>query len=212
MEVLCRLRGHAGTIHSIRSLRIGESERVFSASADRSLRVWSMENKLCAQVEWNEFNQQSIMISDSRPTSRECYVACCFERKSFQRLGGSNCQSLGLIFSVSLFEVPFNKYSSKFRVIQVKVSGNGSSFILSTVPQKHGNRADVRPVDSERNVSHSQERKWKRFHLCSVWHPAGRTIQDIRRFRSISRALMSAGKLLAISKHYHLMVMNHIFV
>ena len=50
MEVLCRLRGHAGTIHSIRSLRIGESERVFSASADRSLRVWSMENKLCAQV------------------------------------------------------------------------------------------------------------------------------------------------------------------
>ena len=49
-EFTCRLRGHVGTVHSLASLTTGDSVRVFSASADRCLRVWSMENMLCAQV------------------------------------------------------------------------------------------------------------------------------------------------------------------
>ena len=49
-EFTCRLRGHVGTVHALASLTTGDSVRVFSASADRCLRVWSMENMLCAQV------------------------------------------------------------------------------------------------------------------------------------------------------------------
>ena len=51
-ELMCRLRGHVGTVHSLASLTGGDSIRVFSASADRCLRVWSLENMLCAQ-EWS---------------------------------------------------------------------------------------------------------------------------------------------------------------
>ena len=50
MDVLCRLRGHTGTIQALTALSTGESTKVFSASQDRSLRVWSMENMLCTQV------------------------------------------------------------------------------------------------------------------------------------------------------------------
>ena len=47
---MCRLRGHAGTVHSLASLSTGDNIKVFSASADRCLRVWSMENMLCTQA------------------------------------------------------------------------------------------------------------------------------------------------------------------
>jgi len=50
MDVACRLRGHTGTILALTALSTGENIKVFSASADRSLRVWSMENMLCTQV------------------------------------------------------------------------------------------------------------------------------------------------------------------
>jgi len=49
-EIICRLRGHAGTVHALASLSTGDNIKVFSASADRCLRVWSMENMLCTQA------------------------------------------------------------------------------------------------------------------------------------------------------------------
>jgi len=64
MDVLCRLRGHTGTIQALTALSTGESTKVFSASQDRSLRVWSMENMLCTQIlDRHQGNVTSLAVS-----------------------------------------------------------------------------------------------------------------------------------------------------
>lgn len=67
MDVVCRLRGHTGTILGLAPLSTGENIKVFSASADRSLRVWSMENMLCTQIlDRHQGNVTSLAVSRGR--------------------------------------------------------------------------------------------------------------------------------------------------
>jgi len=67
MDVVCRLRGHTGTILGLTALSTGENIKVFSASADRSLRVWSMENMLCTQIlDRHQGNVTSLAVSRGR--------------------------------------------------------------------------------------------------------------------------------------------------
>ncbi|KAL4230818.1 E3 ubiquitin-protein ligase traf7 [Mactra antiquata] len=44
------LRGHSGTVYALAACNTGSGTKVFSASYDRSLRVWSMDNMICSQT------------------------------------------------------------------------------------------------------------------------------------------------------------------
>ncbi|CAK8697866.1 E3 ubiquitin-protein ligase TRAF7-like isoform X2 [Clavelina lepadiformis] len=49
-EPVAQLTGHVGIVYALAVLSTPEQTRVFSASYDRSLRVWSMENMICTQT------------------------------------------------------------------------------------------------------------------------------------------------------------------
>lgn len=49
-ERVSTLVGHTGTVHALTSLNTPSGTKVFSASYDRSLRVWSMDNMICSQT------------------------------------------------------------------------------------------------------------------------------------------------------------------
>ena len=44
------LEGHNGTVYALAVMHVGGSSKVFSASYDRSLRVWSLDNMICTQT------------------------------------------------------------------------------------------------------------------------------------------------------------------
>merc|ERR1739848_123428 len=52
-EPVCNLNGHIGTVNAFALLQVANDHpnrfRLFSASDDKSLRVWSMENMVCTQ-------------------------------------------------------------------------------------------------------------------------------------------------------------------
>lgn len=49
-ELVVTLKGHTGTVYSMAVLHTTSGTKVFSASYDRSLRVWSMDNMICTQT------------------------------------------------------------------------------------------------------------------------------------------------------------------
>ncbi|XP_041363927.1 E3 ubiquitin-protein ligase TRAF7-like [Gigantopelta aegis] len=44
------LQGHSGTVYALAPLHTASGTKVFSASYDRSLRIWSMDNMICTQT------------------------------------------------------------------------------------------------------------------------------------------------------------------
>lgn len=49
-QQVTQLRGHSGTVYALAACNTAAGTKVFSASYDRSLRVWSMDNMICSQT------------------------------------------------------------------------------------------------------------------------------------------------------------------
>ncbi|XP_014663646.1 PREDICTED: E3 ubiquitin-protein ligase TRAF7-like [Priapulus caudatus] len=49
-EQISKLTGHTGTVYALTVLNTQAGTKVFSASYDRSLRIWSLDNMLCTQT------------------------------------------------------------------------------------------------------------------------------------------------------------------